>query len=184
MRNLIAITNRNLYTIDYFEQIKRIVDMSPESLILREKGLTVDEYDYYASRVNRICGEADVDLYIHTHIDIARKYSIKNIHMPVSVIQTIKDDLSDFDNISVSCHSKDDVITAKDLGATRIILGTVFETDCKPGLKGAGLDFVRSITSITKLPVYAIGGINESNIESVIEAGAAGGCMMSGFASK
>lgn len=86
-----------------------------------------------------------------------------------------------FDNISVSCHSKEDVRNAEKYGAAQIILGTIFETDCKKGLKGKGLEFVREICADCRLPVYAIGGMNEERIRVVMEAGAAGGCMMSGF---
>ena len=67
------------------------------------------------------------------------------------------------------------------LGADQIILGTIFETACKKGLRGKGLSFVSEICSACPLPVYAIGGIKESNIEAVIAAGARGGCMMSGY---
>ena len=83
--------------------------------------------------------------------------------------------------LSVSCHSLADVQEAIAAGATQIVLGTIFETQCKPGLAGRGLDFVREVCDIASLPVYAIGGITLQNIDAVKEAGAAGGCMMSGF---
>ena len=78
-------------------------------------------------------------------------------------------------------HLGEDVRQAEMLGANRIILGTIFPTDCKPGLAGKGIPFVREICSGTALPVFAIGGISPANIGAVLEAGAAGGCMMSGF---
>ena len=40
---------------------------------------------------------------------------------------------------------------------------------------------VREICANCPVPVYAIGGINEERLPQVMEAGAAGGCMMSGF---
>ena len=66
-------------------------------------------------------------------------------------------------------------------GATQIILGTIFETECKKGLKGKGLEFVREICKVCPVPVYAIGGINLERLQQVMDVGAAGGCMMSGF---
>ena len=36
-----------------------------------------------------------------------------------------------FQEISVSCHSMEDMDTAVRCGATQIILGTIFETECK-----------------------------------------------------
>ena len=87
----------------------------------------------------------------------------------------------DFEEISVSCHSMEDVETAVGNGATQIILGTIFETECKKGLKGKGVEFVREICKGCSVPVYAIGGINQEKLIQVMNAGAAGGCMMSGF---
>jgi ABC-type proline/glycine betaine transport system ATPase subunit len=83
--------------------------------------------------------------------------------------------------VIIVSHSMEDMQQAVSLGADRIILGTIFETACKKGLRGKGLSFVREISRACPVPVYAIGGIKLSNIQSVIEAGAAGGCMMSGF---
>lgn len=87
----------------------------------------------------------------------------------------------DFAEISVSCHSLEDVKLAGKNGATQIILGTIFETECKKGLKGKGLGFVEAICKSCPLPVYAIGGISLERLPQVRKAGAAGGCMMSGF---
>ena len=87
----------------------------------------------------------------------------------------------DFEEISVSCHSLEDVNIAVKNGATQIILGTIFETDCKKGLKGKGIGFVEAICKACPIPVYAIGGINLERLPQVRKAGAAGGCMMSGF---
>ena len=74
-----------------------------------------------------------------------------------------------------------DMEQAVSLGADRIILGTIFETQCKKGLRGKGLSFLQEICAACPLPVFAIGGIKVSNIDEVMSAGAAGGCMMSGF---
>ena len=49
------------------------------------------------------------------------------------------------------------------------------------GLKGKGIGFVEAICKACPIPVYAIGGINLERLPQVRKAGAAGGCMMSGF---
>ena len=179
-RKLIVITNRHLCGGNFAAQIEKVCSLEPCSLILREKDLSDDEYEALALRVNGICEKHGVPFYIHSHIDTAVKHGFKNIHLSVSSLR-VAEDLRCFENISVSCHSEEDVKLAEQAGASRIILGTVFETDCKPGLEGRGTAFVREICEKTALPVYAIGGITLQNLGSVIDAGAAGGCMMSGF---
>ncbi len=64
-------------------------------------------------------------------------------------------------------------------GADFIVAGHIYETDCKKGLPGRGIDFLTSIVEQVDIPVYAIGGIRGSNIDEVASAGASGACQMS-----
>ena len=65
----------------------------------------------------------------------------------------------------------EDVEIAMAGGATQIILGTIFETECKKGVLGKGVEFVREICQKCPLPVYAIGGMNLQRLPLVIDAG-------------
>lgn len=180
---IIVVTNRHLVEGDFLDQIRLIAGHSPKGIILREKDLSKDEYIEMAIAVKQICDEANVELLIHSDPDIAREIGCKSIHISLSKVDRICEYIKDFDTVSVSCHSLEDVKNAIEKGATQIVLGTIFETECKKGLKGKGLDFVEIICEYCKthgkIPVYAIGGICPDNLESVIKSGAKGGCMMS-----
>lgn len=186
----IAVTNRRLCSGDYLTQIRKIADLQPGGLILREKALTDEEYGHLAVQVLDICREQKVPCYLHGHVEIARRLKCERIHLPLETLLTLTGHtaaaaapapLAAFSHISVSCHSAADVQAAVAHGATQILLGNIFETDCKKGLPGKGLDFLREICLLSPVPVYAIGGITPENFPSVCAAGAAGGCMMSGF---
>jgi thiamine-phosphate pyrophosphorylase len=53
-----------------------------------------------------------------------------------------------------------------------IAVGPVYETPTKPGRPAAGLELVRYAASKVSLPWFAIGGINEANLDEVMDAGA------------
>ncbi len=184
-RDCIAITNRHLAGREYFEQIRRIVSLGPYALILREKDLTDEEYEAYAERVKPVCDAYGVLFYLHGHIDLAKRFG-RNVHLPYAGFMELHKGgrLHDLQNISVACHSLEEALRAEECGASEIILGTIFETDCKKGLKGRGTDFVSTVSAACKIPVYAIGGIKPDNLDTVKAAGAAGGCMMSWFMQK
>lgn len=55
----------------------------------------------------------------------------------------------------------------------------IFDTDCKKGLPGRGLQFLEEVCGAVHPPVYAIGGITPENLLQALSAGAAEGCMMS-----
>ena len=67
------------------------------------------------------------------------------------------------------------------LGADYVFAGNIYETECKAGLAGRGLAFLKEVCDNTCLPVYAIGGMTPDRLPDVLEAGAKGACMMSGF---
>ena len=182
----IAITNRALVQGDFLEQMQKVIQLHPHAVILREKELTDDEYEALAEKTLGLCNKEKVRCFLHSRISIAHRLGCKRIHLSIPSLKAMGEEersqlKKEFQEISVSCHSMEDVNFAVKNGATQIILGTIFETECKKGLKGKGLDFVREICEKCPVPVYAIGGINMERLPQVMEAGAAGGCMMSGF---
>ena len=182
----IVITNRHLVQGDFLEQLEKVTKLHPHALILREKDLTDDAYESLAKKVFDLCKREDITCFLHTKIEIARKIGCQNIHLSISVLKGLSETekkalTEDFCEISISCHSMEDAEIAMAGGATQIILGTIFETECKKGVLGKGVEFVREICQKCPLPVYAIGGMNLQRLPLVIDAGAAGCCMMSGF---
>ena len=179
-QDAIVITNRALVHGDFLTQMARVLSFHPHAVILREKDLPDEAYEALARALLPMCSGAQVPCFLHGRIALAEKLGCRRIHLPLAALepQTLA---SRFDEISVSCHSMEDVQRAVAGGATQIVLGTIFETECKKGLKGRGLDFVREVSAACPIPVYAIGGITLDRIPLLQQAGAAGGCMMSGF---
>lgn len=182
----IVITNRHLVQGDFLKQLEKVTKLHPHALILREKDLTDDAYESLAKKVFDLCKREDITFFLHTKIEIARKIGCQNIHLSIPVLKGLSETekkalTEDFCEISISCHSMEDVEIAMAGGATQIILGTIFETECKKGVLGKGVEFVREICQKCPLPVYAIGGMDLQRLPLVIDAGAAGCCMMSGF---
>ncbi len=182
----IVITNRALVQGDFLKQMEKVIALHPYGVILREKDLADEAYEELAKNILTLCEREGVLCFLHSRIAIARKLGCEQMHLSIPALQSLREQertvlRKDFRELSISCHSMEDMDYAVSSGATQIILGTIFETDCKKGLKGKGLDFVREICKVCPVPVYAIGGINMERLLEVMDAGAAGGCMMSGF---
>lgn len=74
-----------------------------------------------------------------------------------------------------SCHSRDDLRRAADEGCDYATLSPIFVSPSKPGYgPPLGVDALRD----APLPVYALGGVDESNIAACLDAGAVGVAMM------
>lgn len=180
-RCFIAVTNRNLCKRPYFDVIRDLSKKEVETIVLREKDLSEEEYYKIAKKCKEICEQNKASLTIHNFIDVARRLGIKKIHLPYPVFLKEAGNLGDFESVSTSIHRPEEAVKAQELGADFVFAGHIFLTDCKKGLAPRGLEFLREVVEAVDIPVYGIGGINEENIDQVMECGAAGGCMMSGF---
>lgn len=204
----IAITNRHLCKkTDYLQQIRYIAQLHPKAIVLREKDLSLEEYISLAKNVLQICKKEDTTLILHNYIEAAYVLQHPYIHLPISILSNIlskeniiltadtkqnnsqsniktnktSSSLSSITMLGTSVHSIEQALLAKQFGCNYIFAGNIYETNCKPGLAGKGLNFLKEIVQTAHMPVYAIGGISLDNINEVLSTGATGGCMMSGF---
>lgn len=148
----------------FLKSIEMIAKSDVEAIILREKDLSEDEYYLLAKNVKEICDKYNKKLIIHNFIDIARKLGIKNIQLPFSKFIAEKNLQRDFESIGTSVHSVDDAVLAEKSGADYIIAGHIFATDCKKGLAPRGVEFLKAVCNAVKIPVYAIGGIDDNSV--------------------
>ena len=81
--------------------------------------------------------------------------------------------------IGTSIHSVEDAIFAESHGADYITAGHIFTTNCKKGLPGRGIEWLKTVCDAVSIPVYAIGGISDANASELSDCGIAGYCMMS-----
>jgi len=156
------------------------------SLTLREKDLNKNEYLNLVEKIYPICKKHKINLILHQNYDLNLddRYMIKGLHLSYEIFKSlnknIREDLiKKYKRIGVSIHSLDEAKEVENLGASYVVAGHIFETDCKKGLEPRGLKFVEELSSILTIPIFTIGGIDEKNSQSVIDSGAFSVCMMS-----
>ena len=80
--------------------------------------------------------------------------------------------------LGVSVSTADEARAAEIAGADYLGV-TVWATPTKPEAEPRGLDALRTIARETSLPVVGIGGVHAGNAAKVLDAGAAGVCVVS-----
>lgn len=182
MSDVICVTNRTLCKGDFLSRIEAIAGNNPAAIILREKDLTEEEYRALARQVMTICERHQVPCILHYHKKVAEQLKASALHVPLPVLREMTTrERKQFRMLGASCHSVSEAMEAAALGCTYLVAGHIFATDCKKGLEPRGLSFLTEVCRNVQIPVYAIGGINSENIRLVKEAGAKGGCIMSGL---
>ena len=156
------------------------------ALTLREKDLDKNEYLKLIEEIYPICQKYKINLILHQNYDLNLddKYNIEGIHLSYDIFKSLNENIKaelikKYKRIGVSVHSLDEAKEVENLGASYIVAGHIFETDCKKGLEPRGLKFVEDLSSALSIPIFGIGGIDEKNSQSVIDSGAFSVCMMS-----
>lgn len=195
--DIICVTNKSICEkngVLFFEQIKKVAEARPLAIVLREKDLSLEEYRELAGKVSKMCREVEgsrliihnfYELILEDETDLANELSY--LHMPLWKLEELYNNQPDefarlrekLVGLGASCHSVEDAKLAEKLGCTYIIAGHIYNTDCKKGLEGRGLGFLRDVVEAVSIPVYAIGGITPENINDVRNNGASGACIMS-----
>ena len=156
------------------------------SLTLREKDLDKNEYLNLVEKIYPICKKYKINLILHQNYDLNLddKYKIDGIHLSYNIFKSLNENIKaelikKYKRIGVSIHSLDEAKEVESLGASYVVAGHIFETDCKKSLEPRGLKFIEDLSSALSIPIFAIGGIDEKNSLSVINSGAFSVCMMS-----
>ena len=136
----------------------------------REKGLQLP----VARQIRGACREAGALFFVNDHVDLALAVEADGVHLgqkdlPVAVVRRL---IPRGMLIGCSTNNPDEARQAAADGADYVSVGRLFPTGSKQDTRPATLETLRAVKAAVSVPVCAIGGIDESNIDAVIAAGA------------
>ena len=184
---LIAVTDSATCPRPLPEQIERLTQLAklrPQAVLLRAKSLDKAAYRALALQAQQSCKAAGIPLILHSDWQLARELGIKRLHLPLARLRQLPAcERAPFNWLSTSVHSVEEVLEAQALGATVLIAGHIYTTQCKAGLAPRGLGFLQAVCNAISLPVYAIGGIgfDAAQHAELLANGARGVCVMSAY---
>jgi len=174
------ITTGECDAANYIESSKRVlaiaraaVEAGVDLIQLREKRLTGKLLFELTQNVAEITSGSRTKLLVNDRLDIALAAGAGGVHLASTSVpvEAVRANVNDEFLIGVSCHSAEDIAGAA--GADFALYGPVFASPGKGD--GVGIERLASVcASAGDLPVLAIGGIDEGNYTSVLDAGAAG----------
>jgi thiamine-phosphate pyrophosphorylase len=136
----------------------------------REKGLQLP----VAQALQALCRETGALFFVNDHVDLALAAGAGGVHLgqkdlPVDVVRRL---VPPGMLIGCSTNNPDEARRAEAEGADYVSVGRLFPTGSKADTRPATLDTLRAVKAAVSVPVCAIGGIDESNIDNVLAAGA------------
>jgi thiamine-phosphate pyrophosphorylase len=143
---------------------------------LRQKGLEAGEELRYLELFSKACAAHGALLAVNDRADVARAAGADVLHLgqddlPVRIGRSI---IGPDPLIGLSSHAEPETLAASTEPAIDYFCtGPVWPTPTKPGRPAPGLDLVRYAAGLgTARPWFAIGGIDEQNLDQVLQAGA------------
>lgn len=143
---------------------------------LRQKGLEAGQELRYLEVFKDACAEHGALLAVNDRADVAYAAGADVLHLGQDDLaaDVARKLIGPEPIIGLSSHAPAETLEAADeLAADYFCTGPVWPTPTKPGRPAPGLDLVRYAAGLrTTRPWFAIGGIDESNLDQVLAAGA------------
>jgi 8-oxo-dGTP diphosphatase len=162
-------------TSRFLEVLMRAIERGISLVQLRARQQTEENYRELALAAVKLCRPANVSLLLNCAPHLVSELGAQGVHLTGRRLMELKRrPLDPGYLVAASCHNREEVIHAGKLGLDFIVLSPVRETASHPGTPAIGLDGLRSLCDLAAMPAYALGGMQEADIESVRKCGARG----------
>jgi thiamine-phosphate pyrophosphorylase len=180
---LYVITDRRLASGRSHEEVAREAIAGGATVIqLRDKEASTKELVEIGRRLRRLTAERGVTFIVNDRVDVALAVDADGVHlgqedMPAALARQL---MGPAKVIGVSAGTVEEAKRAEKEGANYLGVGPVYATVTKPDAgEPIGVEGLAEILRAVSIPVVAIGGINEGNVEEVVATGADGVAVVS-----
>lgn len=179
LNGLYFITDESLIPENnYFNVIDSVLRHKPQFVQLRAKNVDKKDLLNKAKKIREISARYGVKFIVNDYPDVAIDSGADGVHIGHldDAYLKIRDMIGHNKIIGVSCYGDiDRCIKFSELGADYIAIGTPYFTKTKPErIKTELSRMVEIVNKITKTPIFAIGGIDNSNINEILNVGVDG----------
>jgi thiamine-phosphate pyrophosphorylase len=152
-------------------------------LQLRAKDLPVHAIEKLGRDLLPLTSNDGVPLIVNDYPDIAATIGAQGVHVGQDDVSVCAARRAAGERMIVgkSTHSIAQAEAACDEGADYIGFGPLFATPTKPDYPPIGTDAIATVHERLSIPIFCIGGIKLSNLQSVLDAGAKRVVIVSGF---
>ena len=131
------------------ERLAKLTKLRPQAVILRAKSLDKAAYRTLALQAQQSCKVTGIPLILHSDWQLAHDLGISKLHLPLALLRQISEyERAYFTWLSTSVHSVGEAQEAQALGATVLIAGHIYTTQCKAALRHAASAFCKTSAAL------------------------------------
>jgi thiamine-phosphate pyrophosphorylase len=170
------ITDTRISGLSHAEEVARLIEGGATLIQLREKHASPAEFFEAAKTAIDIARNHDVRIIINDRVDIALALKADGVHLGQDDLppEKARDILGRDAIIGFSTHTIEQALAAAKMPVDYIAFGPIFPTKTKENPSPVvGIETLAAVRKIVgEIPLIAIGGIDKSNVQNVLNAGA------------
>ena len=149
---------------------------------LRARQLSTADYRVLVPAVLEVCRRANARLLLNAEPVLAAETGVDGVHLSSRRLMELSvRPLGDEYLVGASCHTKEEVRHAGELGLDFIVVSPVQQTSSHPGARLLGFEGLQQLSEPALLPAYALGGMRLSDMDAAFRHGAQGIAAISAF---
>jgi 8-oxo-dGTP diphosphatase len=159
----------------FLERLDAAVRRGVALVQLRAKQCPLPAYRSLVKQVLEVCHARDARLLLNSEPSLAAELGADGVHLTSSRLLALRGRPFDESRlVGASCHDARELGHACAMNLDFAVVSPVRETRSHPGMDTLGFAGLRELTERADLPVYALGGLGESDLGRVFEHGAQG----------
>jgi 8-oxo-dGTP diphosphatase len=167
---------------DFLQQFAAALATGAKLVQLRSRQLPDRDLRTLITRSRELAVRSGAELLLNGYLELARELDLDGIHLPAAYLMRCSSRPLPQDRwVGASCHDEHELAHAAAIGVDFAVLGPVLATASHPGAAPLGWERFAALAAATPLPVYALGGLAQSDLPQAIAAGAQGIAGISAF---
>lgn len=166
---------------DFLKKVEEACRSGVTLVQLREKECSTREYYELAKKVKTITDTYQIPLIIDDRVDICLAVDASGVHigadeLPVEVVRNM---IGNDKILGVTAKTVERALEAEQHGADYLGVGAIYPTTTKVITQPTSIETLKAIATTVSIPIVAIGGIKEDNMEPLEGTGIAGVAIVS-----
>lgn len=179
---LYAVTDRRwLKTEELKDQIEMAIKGGITMVQLREKDLDKETFRRESDKIRDLCKNYNIPFIVNDNVEIAIETGADGIHVGQSDMEvgSVRKLIGEDMILGVSAQTVEQALIAESKGADYLGVGAIFPTNSKDDADSVSIEELKAICKAVNIPVVAIGGIDNKNIDKLEGSGIVGVALIS-----
>jgi len=167
---------------EFLAALDRMIGRGIRLIQLRAKNLPVSRLRGLALAAQARAKVAGAVLLLNGNINIVRELDLDGVHLPSADLLALRErPLAANRWVAASCHDQSELAHAAAMRVDFAVLGPVLATSSHPQSQPLGWERFSDMCAMAPFPVYALGGLTQSDVRVARAAGAQGISGISAF---